>query len=483
MAADRLILRFSDRERDSIAAHGEVIGEKRYVWWGWWKKDHESFPPSGVLPEGQLDPPLEVGLLKRKPDEAFWIGTCTAVTSLGGDRMDSPDSDATPSYYAQDRFPAWFKFAEFRRVSADEFVERFSGVPEADATLYWVEGPPERAKMLPELAPPRQFSTDGETILHLSDLHFGDYHAFDEGWEPKPMVEMVCERVEELGIRIGVVVVSGDLISRAKHESYPQAQQELEKLLGRLGLEKRHIVIVPGNHDIDLDEAADEKATRTYSHEKGFRDFLDAFYGAEVPEIETLTRYRTNEGWDLNFVGLNSVRLREPATKDFGYVGHRSRPWMKRLRELHDGKGATELTANRTINFAVLHHHLLPANREAPFSGPVSVTVDAAAIVEDCLNSAVHVALHGHQHYPFIANTLRVRASDEGAVLPFDSPLWVIGAGSCGARPEQLTNDLRENSFGIYTPVSDGLEVEIDKFNPTQSPTPFRRLTVPLAGP
>jgi hypothetical protein len=62
----------------------------------------------------------------------------------------------------------------------------------------------------------------GDAILHLSDLHFGSDYGFPlvrpipgRGMDALPLVEKISSRIfQELGIRVGVVVVSGDLITR-----------------------------------------------------------------------------------------------------------------------------------------------------------------------------------------------------------------------------------------------------------------------------
>ena len=60
-----------------------------------------------------------------------------------------------------------------------------------------------------------------DTILHLSDLHFGADFGFPledrpgEGVDRHQLVELLSRHiVQELGVRVGVVVVSGDLITR-----------------------------------------------------------------------------------------------------------------------------------------------------------------------------------------------------------------------------------------------------------------------------
>jgi 3',5'-cyclic AMP phosphodiesterase CpdA len=74
------------------------------------------------------------------------------------------------------------------------------------------------------------------TILHLSDLHFGESHA--EG-RAEALLEVVRRS------RPSVVVVSGDLTRRARSHEFEAARRFLDRV-------ERPLVVVPGNHDVPL---------------------------------------------------------------------------------------------------------------------------------------------------------------------------------------------------------------------------------------
>ncbi|HUS00031.1 MAG TPA: metallophosphoesterase family protein [Pyrinomonadaceae bacterium] len=73
------------------------------------------------------------------------------------------------------------------------------------------------------------------TIVHISDIHFGDA---DPG-----VVESLVEKVVE--IRPSLVVVSGDLTQRARTKQFQEARAFLDRL-------PNPQVVVPGNHDVPL---------------------------------------------------------------------------------------------------------------------------------------------------------------------------------------------------------------------------------------
>jgi predicted MPP superfamily phosphohydrolase len=473
MTLPQLILRFADTEKDTIVEHRAMIQRDGFVWWGWWKKVFEAKPPDGLLPVGRTDP-FEVGLFRRKPEEAFFLATCTGVAYFGGESTDCPSRRNCPEYYHDDSFPAWFRFSNIQDLSRSEWIARFGEVPEADNTFYWIDP---NAGLLPELEPAVATSTPASGILHVSDLHYGKFHAFGPGWgDGVSMVDRLLETVAATGVKIGVVVASGDFISAYAdvRETFETARDELRKLLEGLELRAEHLVIVPGNHDIPLEQAM-EKGTRTYEFEAQYRLFMNEMRGSDVEEIESLTRFDTEDGRvRLSFIGLNSVRLRDEETREYGYVGHRSGPWFRRLKAQEPPLGERS-----HVRFVVVHHHLLPA-AQAPRATPVSVMVDAARIVEDCQSSGVDVALHGHQHFPFMATVSRVVKDGEGSTTRLPRPLTVIGAGSSGSK--DLTADLPLNSCGIYEPGDERLRVVVQQFNPAQAPTPYLEATLPLSG-
>lgn len=73
------------------------------------------------------------------------------------------------------------------------------------------------------------------TVAHISDLHFGRTEsAVLEGL-----------RTALLALKPDVVVVSGDLTQRAKHQEFAAAKEFLDSL-------PRPQIVVPGNHDVPL---------------------------------------------------------------------------------------------------------------------------------------------------------------------------------------------------------------------------------------
>ena len=486
------ILRFSDSEElSTVDVHRRIIEDHGgQVWWGWWKKEKES-PRVELLKKLQSEvrrrSSLRIGLVNRKGEDSFYVANCVEILfAEDGSRVSSPNALITPEYYRNDLFPAWFRFRQIDKMTLADFKAEFVAVPAIDPTLYevlWeVDGDRGKAQVLPcetwSMAP---VSTCGEAILHVSDLHFGEFHGFPlaPGYEfaGRPLWEIISTRVRsDLALQIGVVVVSGDLITKGDGNSYPHARHFIDKLLQELGLDRRHCIIVPGNHDMWTIGVS--FPTRTYEHEQPYRDFVEGFFGEEFRSLERVRRYRTPDGRDLVFIELNSARLRNDVLREYGYVAkHRYDKLLNYVcRTLKFEPGP-----NPPIIFAVLHHHIMPVNAvDIPDDKrPVSLCLDAGELLDEFQQHGVHFVLHGHQHSPFVGGITPYRLSadeDDGS----KRPIHIIGCGSSGGKRDILPRDLESNTFGIYTPASDHLDVLIEKYTQTSSPKVHRHLKLPI---
>ena len=486
------ILRFSDAENATIGAHRKIIDARGGTWWGWWKKRAEPSrgPFLAYLREATRQEPLRIGLVNRKGEEGFAVAICSDVAfAEDGAPIASPDPGMTPEYYRGAAFPAWFRFTEIRDVTRADFIRDFGGVPSLDATLYEVFEQEGRKEMNPRqnwtMDP---IPTSGDTILHLSDLHFGDDHGFPmerrpgEGVDRQLLPELLATRIlRGLGLRIGVVVVSGDLITRGDANHYPAVGAFLSKLLEALELERRHCVIVPGNHD--LWTAGVEHPTRDYAQEAPYKQFVSAFFLTEFQGLERVRRFRTRRGEDLVFVELNSSRIRSDALKEYGYVSkHRYEALLDWINEWLKGDPPP---SGRKIIFAVLHHHVLPVYAVSipDDRRPVSLCLDAGELIDQFQKHGIRFVLHGHQHFPFMGNVSRGPTGIDVAWGREAESVFVLGCGSSGARADRLPRDpdrgVFGNIYGLYTVTRDALQVNFEQYTDRNPPTRLWRVTVP----
>lgn len=461
--AETIVLRFRDAAGDgTIESHPKVIADAGHVWWGWWKKDFEPDQTAllAELRDRARKDPLRIGLFDRAA-RAFFSARLVDVVFHDGP-INSPDVRSTPSYYSSEKVPAWLKLTDITSVSDEDFLASFHGVPTGEATLFEVA--------LKEAGPaaPIQIDVKSDLILHISDIHFGSDYGFPGVVGPGsvPLLELIKRDFRDR--QVGLVVVSGDLTSRADANVLQnEGLRFLQDLSNTLHVPKECFIIVPGNHDIALRKIR----PLDYSHEASFHLFAKEFYGTPI-QYPLLTRYRLANGRPLELLAINSVRLRAEADKAFGYV-----QWPlydDLLRKMpHDPD---------VLRVAVLHHHLVSAPREeAPdpdaAEASVSITIDAGAVIEGLQTHGFTIVLHGHQHVPKVSRVARAFSTDGKVDLePVGTGMVVVAAGSAGSK--RLSNEMRDNSYNVLTLLKSGFDLESRRFTPGSAPQPLFRIQV-----
>lgn len=442
-----IILRYSDYEADTLESHISLLVDGP-VFWGWWKKRHEVFPLELLerVASGAAVGEVRVGLIHRV-DEEFAVGICVGVTYRpDGDEFPSPLKDRTPAYYRDEQCAAWFNFNAIHPVAQNEWIEEFGPVPSGDSTIF------EARRARPADYPVPVISTaakDGQSgILHISDLHFGSDHGYLRRIGPTNAPEPLAKKIAAgLSVRPACVVVSGDLTTRGEADGFLSARMFIETLTNLLDVHRNAVVVIPGNHDILID---DPTVTRDFRNEQAFRDLLQIFYGVPT-ELERVHDIRDTDGRHYIIGALNSSRPRHKKTMDYGYVGiDRSAPVFKTVRICAD------LARSATWTAIALHHHVLPGSHveEPDHERPVSMTLDAGEIVSLAHSERVDAVLHGHQHIPFIGQVARVAeftldgATENNPV----APVTVLGAGSAGVTRPRIPDTVGLNTFSVYRP-------------------------------
>jgi 3',5'-cyclic AMP phosphodiesterase CpdA len=217
------------------------------------------------------------------------------------------------------------------------------------------------------------------TILHISDLQFGRNHRFgnlvptDLDAQFDTLFQHLSDDLEILtrqGLLPQVIVVSGDIAEWAKRSEFEDALKFLIRLQEHLGVSRRHIVVVLGNHDINWKhceayfndcEGDDEQPIEPYSAKwKHYIWFFEQFYKNEkgvsfnVDQPWTLWEM---DGLKLVIAGLNStMKESHQEGSHYGWVGERQLRWFAdRLAPFAD---------QGWFRLGVVHHNALRGSAE-----------------------------------------------------------------------------------------------------------------------
>ncbi len=246
-------------------------------------------------------------------------------------------------------------------------------------------------------------------ILHLSDLHFSAGSDKPGNWYNQLADdlkhELECTQLDAL-------ILSGDIASSSIPEEYRKAEQFLRRLCEEFHLHREHIVIVPGNHDlnwelskkayelkrreeyqgamdekhvIDRGEYIEVKNEKNYLRRfRCFSDFYQAVkekpYPADYAEQAMLHHFPKQ---NLLILGLNSAwQLDHYYTSRAGIHADALSNALTQIRQ------RPELYEN-CLKLAVWHH---------PISNACEDCITDTGFLERLAQAGFRIVLHGHIH-------------------------------------------------------------------------------------
>ncbi len=135
------------------------------------------------------------------------------------------------------------------------------------------------------------------TWLHISDIHFGGPEPDGRPAVLNRLLKDVEERKSKDGLAPDLIFITGDIAWSGKAEQYKEkALPFLEELQKATGVERNHIFLIPGNHDIDRSLVANlaAKLLSEYLLTAGSQDnesFIGTFlYGTDASDRESLLK-------------------------------------------------------------------------------------------------------------------------------------------------------------------------------------------------
>ena len=119
--------------------------------------------------------------------------------------------------------------------------------------------PTRAAPPAPTPTPAQETSPQSLTLLHISDLHFGQARGegrihFDQRKVVSELVKDAAKMRQALGSP-DAVLVTGDIAFKADPAEYRQADDWLRELAHVVGVSPEKVWLVPGNHDVDRGQA------------------------------------------------------------------------------------------------------------------------------------------------------------------------------------------------------------------------------------
>jgi hypothetical protein len=286
-------------------------------------------------------------------------------------------------------------------------------------------------------------SDEDLVLVHLSDLHVSDRHAFRfairrgefKNSDMPSIAELLTSDLERLGLlgRLDGLIVTGDFVWQGKDEEFRRVRLVLEDILSSLMLDRSKLLIIPGNHDLDWSPVGGLEASGRGDRE-AFIDFAERF-GFDFREGSVWREFLSRSGTRLlRLIGLDSNYVEGQAAAGIGYVAKealdRAGNWLKAVRKSNS-------QADEAVWLAV-HHHIFPATSLRlgdAMQAKVSTMANSVEILARSSQWGVEAILHGHEHQPSLTVARRWPTDFRGKAF---TPIVSIGAGSFGVEPALL---------------------------------------------
>ncbi len=221
---------------------------------------------------------------------------------------------------------------------------------------------------------------------HLSDLHVADRRRYPRhGLTPKDCDKHSSRLARQLlaalrESQVDHLVVTGDLTASSETVEFEKASDLL-----RAWAEKGRLTVVPGNHDVWTEDAAEKgRFLRTVGpNGRGMKRAASPY-----PLAVTLSP-------EVVLLALDSARWGEDPFSTPGRLGPQQLQATRDLVRQHAKEGRAVLLA--------LHHHLVLPPERIPSDAAVArmPLADADKVVRLVAEMPVAAVLHGHRHCAF----------------------------------------------------------------------------------
>jgi 3',5'-cyclic AMP phosphodiesterase CpdA len=248
-------------------------------------------------------------------------------------------------------------------------------------------------------------------ILHLSDIHFGSFHALQGKVRIEDLISPLLTRITDEG-KINLIIVSGDLASKGLEPEFYRAEEFLNFIAEKLAVDLNHIIIVPGNHDI----FQNEESPRRFNN---FIEFINRFYGSfsspEVALSRFLELYDTSKRslhWNSKthteehlysltvydelrtiVVGLNSVISSDKKKWNLAEIS------PNQLIKIKEALSKLSPPRSNYFRIGVFHHHLFLIPNFKEEGEPKRLIMNQGLVLRELISNKFKLILHGHTHY------------------------------------------------------------------------------------
>lgn len=491
---ETLVLRFSNFEKiDTIEEHKRIIDETGKVYWGLWQKPYEKLTRKENTNDwiysrdgediGEISFPKNIYLCNITAHKLY-LAECQGIKNVS--EIDDNETIYVPNYYHDSNVEYYFIIKKIIECNYDTFHNDNKTILDFSSNDTILTEKDKHVNI-------EYVELYGNSILHISDLHFGESCNYQEGahnTNPRDYsrLDKLLNKFNNLN-DIGLIVASGDFSNgkeRKKEKFYKQnfnaASKFLKELCQKLNLDvSKHLILVPGNHDKGFLEEYFNPVTGKMdnTYDQDYRSFQKELIGLD--HFTYTRKYILPNGHKLVFLCLDSSDLQSEQIREYGYVD-------KRQFEILGGEQNYDSSC---IKIAVMHYPIVTPPTKFDISSyqdrngkyhaeALSVLENSFEIAKILTENGFRYLFHGHQHYPYFG-TYKVRKPSERK----EGNIMFLCAGSIGldhTDTKCLYKDFLFNSFNLYTVNEKEIQIKVYRFIPTQNPTLVDECSFDLIG-
>jgi 3',5'-cyclic AMP phosphodiesterase CpdA len=270
-------------------------------------------------------------------------------------------------------------------------------------------------------------------VAVISDLHIGDM-AKGKDFSPEKTenasVENYLQEFSDFITREKVsadyLLVSGDISNKAKDSEFELASELIAKIARILGVDRRHVLFCPGNHDISwpaIESQKDAGASDELITKAKYLNLLKPGLIFSDNQAQGMGRFDDAPYFvvwnfdDVNVFSLNSAIYDGPDTKPHcGEIKSEQLVALESLLDNHVDKSK--------LNIFILHHHPKQYHDRTFREGDTSGMINADGLLHLLSKKEIDFIVHGHKHIP----RFDMEINSDG------HPLWILCSGSFSSR-------------------------------------------------
>src|SRR6266852_825614 len=139
------------------------------------------------------------------------------------------------------------------------------------------------------------------TWLHVSDFHFRGGDPYDRDVVLRALVKSV-RAYRDGGRRPDLVFATGDIAHSGQDNEYEAATAFFDALMEAAGVERRHLFVIPGNHDVNRDQGVGLARTL------GSREEADRYFKPTSGKVHITQKQRAFVQWyNCYFKGIRTL--------------------------------------------------------------------------------------------------------------------------------------------------------------------------------